>query len=104
MKIDTIIVEDEVNARKALENMLAFYCSDVHLVGHASSVDEGVKLLNKLSPDLLLLDIQLPDGTGFDLLKKVRQKNFKLVLTTAHDQYALKALKLSALDYLLKPV
>lgn len=104
MKINTVIIEDEVNARKALENMLSFYCPDVQLINTASSVAEGLELLNKTHPDLLILDIHLPDGSGFDLLDKLRRKNFKLVFTTAYDQYALKAIKLSALDYLLKPV
>jgi len=104
MKIKTIIIEDEINARKALENMLSFYCPEIEIVGHANSVKEGVALIENTIPDLLLLDVHLPDGTGFDLLKKIKKKDFKIVFVTAYDQYALKAIKLSALDYLLKPV
>ncbi|UBM62494.1 LytTR family DNA-binding domain-containing protein [Candidatus Sulfidibacterium hydrothermale] len=104
MKIKTLIIEDEQNARKAIENMLTFYCPEVELAGYASSVKEGLELIRKSSPDLLLLDVHLPDGTGFDLMKKISKKRFKIVFVTAHDQYALKAIKLSALDYLLKPV
>ncbi len=104
MKIKTLIIEDEQNARKALENMLTFYCPEVELTGHAATVADGLKLIRKTPPDLLLLDVHLPDGTGFDLVKKIRKKQFKIVFVTAYDQYALKAIKLSALDYLLKPV
>ncbi|MBN2638156.1 MAG: response regulator transcription factor [Bacteroidales bacterium] len=104
MKISTVIIEDEINARKALSNMLSFYCQEVEVKGMASSVTDGLKLLHDEQPDLLLLDIHLMDGTGFDLLKKLKKKDFKFVFTTAYDQYALKALKLSALDYLLKPI
>jgi two-component system LytT family response regulator len=104
MNIKTIIIEDEVNARKALINMLSFYCPEVEIAGHAASVKEGIALIEKTSPNLLLLDVHLPDGTGFDLVKKIKKKDFKIVFITAYDQYALKAIKLSALDYLLKPV
>ncbi len=104
MEIKTIIVEDEVNARKALENMLNFYSESVKVIGTAATVAEGVALIQKESPDLILLDVNLPDGTGFDLVKKLRNNTAKLVFITAYDEYALKAIKLSALDYLLKPV
>ncbi len=104
MKIQTVIIEDEVNARKALMNMLSFYCPTVEVTGQADTIERGTKLIQGLSPDLLLLDVQLPDGTGFDLIKKIKKRNFKLVFITAYDEYALKAIKLSALDYLLKPV
>lgn len=104
MLIRTVIVEDEVNARKALENMLEFYFNTIEVVGVTGTVEEGVALVNEQQPDLLFLDIHLKDGTGFDLLKKVKNQSFKLVFVTAHNEYALKAIKLSALDYLLKPV
>ncbi len=104
MKIRTIIVEDEVNARKAMENMLDFYFSSIEIVGTAGNVADGVKLIKKELPDLLFLDVHLPDGTGFDLIKKVADLDFNLVFVTAHNEYALKAIKLSALDYILKPV
>ena len=104
MKIKTVIIEDEINARKALENMLSFYCPEIVVSGHAASVEAGLNLISKSPPDLLLLDVHLPDGTGFDLMKRIKKKDFKIVFVTAHDQYALEAIKLSALDYLLKPV
>jgi len=104
MKIETIIIEDEVNARKALENMLSFYFPEIEIIGHAASVKDGVTLIKQSNPHLLLLDVHLEDGTGFDLVKKLPKKDFKIVFVTAYDMYALKAIKLSALDYLLKPV
>ena len=104
MEIKTIIIEDETNARKALENMLTFYAPDVTILGHSDSVAEGVPLIESHNPDLLLLDVHLSDGTGFDLLKKLKKKNLKIVFVTAFDKYALPAIKLSAIDYLLKPV
>jgi len=104
MEIKTIIIEDETNARKALENMLTFYAPDIKIVGHAESVADGLTLINEQNPDLLLLDVHLSDGTGFDLLKKIKNKSFKIVFVTAFDKYALPAIKLSAIDYLLKPV
>lgn len=102
--IRTVIVEDEVNSRKALENMLNFYFNFIDVVGMAGTVKEGVALIKEQKPELLLLDVHLPDGTGFDLIKKVKWHDFKLVFITAHNEYALKAIKLSALDYILKPV
>lgn len=104
MKIRTIIVDDERNARKALANMLEFYCSEVELVGEAGSIDDGINLIEGEKPDLVLLDILLGKNTGFDLLKKLRKINFKLIFVTAHDEYALRAIKMSALDYILKPI
>lgn len=104
MKIRTLIVEDEVNARKALTNMLSFYSNDIEIIGQAASVKEALNLMKETPPDLLFLDVHLPDGTGFDLLKKIKKRDFKLVFITAYNEYALKAIKLSTLDYLLKPV
>ncbi len=104
MKIKTIIVEDEINARKALVNMLNFYSKDMEIAGEARNVKEGIELIKNNNPDLVLLDVRLPDGTGFDVIEKLKKYNFKLVFITAYNEYALRAIKLSALDYLLKPV
>lgn len=104
MKTNAVIVDDELNARKALENMLALYCPEIQLLGLAADVASAHKLLKEKDPDLIFLDVRMPDGTGFDLLKKFRKINFKIIFVTAYDQYALHAIKLSAVDYLLKPV
>jgi len=103
MRIKTLIIEDEVNARKALKNMLEFYCPEIEVCGEASSVSEGKALLKKSEAQLVFMDIQLPDGTAFDILKKGVDNSLKIIFITAFDAYALQAIKLSALDYILKP-
>jgi two-component system LytT family response regulator len=100
----TIIIDDEQSVRKTLEKLLGLYCPQVRLVDEAEGVDSGVKAIKKHHPDLVLLDIKMDDGTGFDLLKQLEPVDFKVIFITAYDQYAVKAIKFSALDYLLKPV
>lgn len=102
--IRTILVEDEVKARETLANMLGLYCPSVEIIDQADCVERGVKSIQYNNPDLVILDIQMPDGTGFDLLKKLKTHNFKLVFVTAYEEHAIKAFKFSAIDYLLKPV
>jgi len=100
----TIIIDDEDNVRKTLEKLVARYCPNVRLVAEADGVNSGVKAIKKYHPDLVLLDIKMDDGTGFDLLKQLEPVDFKVIFITAYDQYAIKAFKFSALDYLLKPI
>jgi len=100
----TIIIDDEPQVRKTLARMLEEECSNVKLLKSADGVNSGLRAINKENPDLVLLDIQMDDGTGFDLLKKVEPINFKVIFITAFDQYAIQAFKFSAIDYLLKPV
>ena len=87
-----------------MRNFLARYCPEVTLVGEADGVAEGVKLLGQTKPDVMFLDIRMNDGNGFDLLEKIEQVSAAVVFTTAYDEYALKAFKYHALDYLLKPI
>jgi len=103
-KIKAVIIDDEKNSREVLHNMLNKYCTDVAVVGDASGCDEGVELIRQLKPDLVFLDIQMPDGSGFNLLEEIEKPDFDVIFVTAFDQYAIKAIKFSALDYLLKPV
>ncbi len=100
----TLIIDDEAKPRKALNNLIDYYCKDVLIVGEAFDVVSGREAIAKFEPDLVLLDVEMPDGTGFDLLKSLDDIDFKVIFITAHEQYALKAIKFSALDYLLKPV
>lgn len=100
----TIIIDDEENVRKTLEKLVIRYCPNVKLIAEADGVKSGVEAIKKYHPDLVLLDIKMDDGTGFDLLKQVEPVDFKVIFITAYDQYAIKAIKFSALDYLLKPV
>lgn len=90
--------------RVTLTRFLEKYCPQVQLIGEAGSVEEGVELIRKLNPDLVLLDIQMGDGTGFDLLRTIDNIDFKLIFVTAHEKYAVQAFKYGAVDYILKPV
>lgn len=105
MTIRTIIVDDEELARKNLAFMLNEYCPHVEVVGEASNVKAAKQLLDDEDVDLLLLDIEMPNGSGFDLLEQHQGDfHFKIIFITAYHEYALKAFKFSALDYLLKPI
>lgn len=99
-----IIIDDESKSRSALKNLLARYCVDVTVVSEAEGVKSGIEEIVKHQPDLIFLDIQLKDGTGFDLLKQAENGNFKIIFTTAYNEFAVKAFKFSAIDYLLKPI
>lgn len=102
--IDTVIIDDEQAAQITLMRFLQMHCPNVNIVGTADGVEDGLKLLESKKVDLVFLDIKMNDGTGFDLLKKLPELKFNLVFTTAYDEYALKAFKYSAIDYLLKPI
>lgn len=102
--IKTIVIEDEAKSRQMLAAMLERNCPQVSIVGLAQDVKEGVKLIKELKPELVFLDISMPDGSGFDLLEQVSGYNFELIFATASDQFAIKAIKYSACDYLLKPI
>ena len=99
-----LIIEDEPQAISALKQELRLNCPQLIVAGEAQTVEEGVSKIKKLKPDLIFLDIQLSDGLGFDILEKLDHINFKIIFTTAFSEYALRAIKFSALDYLLKPV
>ncbi len=99
-----LIVDDEADARSVLKSYLADYCPNHHLAGEAANVLEAFRKIRELKPDLLLLDIQMADGEGFDLLDMFSSHPFHVIFTTAHDEFALKAFKYSAVDYLLKPI
>ena len=102
--IKTIIIEDEQKSREMLAAMIQKNCPDLEIVGLASNVNEGVTLIQTLKPELVFLDISMPDGSGFDLLEKVSGHKFELIFATASDQHAIRAIKFSACDYLLKPI
>jgi len=102
--VRTIIIDDEAHVRESLADMLKLYCRNVKMVGQAEGVKSGLKAIQTSHPDLILLDIKMKDGTGFDLLDKIENIDFKIIFITAYDQYAIKAFKFSAIDYLLKPV
>jgi two-component system, LytTR family, response regulator len=99
-----IIVEDEFRSRQTLAGMLKLFCKNVEIVGEAENVKEGINLIQNEKPDVVFLDIQMPDGSGFKLLEEIGKINFDVIFTTAYDQFAIQAIKFSALDYLLKPI
>ncbi|GAA6766266.1 hypothetical protein AAFH68_22070 [Flavobacterium sp. CGRL1] len=101
----TIIIEDEHRLREALSIMLEMVSGDtIQIVGYAESVPEAVKMVDRLKPDLVFMDIMLKDGTGFDVLQQISFNSFHLIFTTAFEQHAINAFKYSAVDYLLKPI
>ncbi len=102
--IRALIIEDEDKSRKLLENLLRTYCHNVEVVGAADSVKSGKELINQEQPDLVFLDIILKNKSGFDLLEQIDPIHFEVIFTTAHQEYAIKAIRVSALDYLTKPL
>ena len=99
-----IIIDDERNIREALEIMLGQNCPDIDLVGTAASASEGRELLKFHAVDIIFLDISMPGEDGFTFLTTIPKENYSIIFVTAYQEYALKALKASAIDYLLKPV
>ena len=100
----TIIIEDESIAIENLKYLLSDLDPSFEIVGTAESVAEGLELIDQVKPEVVFLDIEMGDGSGFDLLNKLDRIDFKVVFVTAYDQYALQAFRVSAVDYLLKPV
>lgn len=102
--IRAIIVDDEARGRKTLEMLLNQHFPEIEVVGQGENVKRGLELIEKMEPQLVFLDIEMPDGSGFDLLRKVEDYNFEVIFTTAFDEYALEAFRFSAIGYLQKPV
>lgn len=102
--LNAIIVDDEEFARSSLYFLIQQNCQEIQVVGIAKSVNEARNLLTQHSVDLIFLDIAMPGENGFELIPQVQQSNANVIFTTAYDQYALRAIKANALDYLLKPI
>lgn len=99
-----VLVDDDDMVRDNLKTLLSMYVADVEVVGEAGGVCEGLSCLRHHQPDLLLLDVEMKDGTGFDLLAQYGELDFQVIFVTGHDEYAIKAFKFSAVDYVLKPI
>lgn len=99
-----VLIEDNPAARRSFSQLLEEYCPDVKLIGEAENVAKGLDLLTNCSPDLVFLDIEMPDGTSFDILRKLPEINFQIIFASSHEKYALRAIKFSAIDYILKPI
>ncbi|MEM7486559.1 MAG: LytTR family DNA-binding domain-containing protein [Bacteroidota bacterium] len=104
MILKVVIVEDEKRSRDTLKTLLEEFCKDVQVIATASSVSEAVKVLSVFSPDVVFLDIELQSGVGFDILEQIKDPDFEIIFTTAFEKYAIRAIKFSSLDYLLKPI
>jgi len=99
-----LIIDDEQRTRELIAKMIESFEMDIQAIPRGENVKSGLEAIAEVQPDLVFLDIQMPDGTGFDLLKAVPEKNFEVIFITAHEEFAIKAIKFSALDYILKPV
>lgn len=104
MTIQTIVIEDEAKSMHVICDLIEQFTTDLALIGTADSVEKSVRLIESRSPHLVVLDIQIADGTGFDVLRKLSYRNFELICITAYDNYAVEAFRFSAIDYLLKPI
>lgn len=103
-QIKAIIIDDEERARNTLSSLLLEYCKDVQVIDMSSNVPDGVISIQKHKPDVVFLDIEMPEYNGFELLDFFNEINFNIVFVTAYSQYAIRAFEVSATDYLLKPV
>jgi two-component system, LytTR family, response regulator len=103
-KLITIIIDDESDAVNFISSIIGEYCPGLEVAGKAYNVKEGVKLIKDIKPELVFLDVEMPNGTGFDLLTHFPEKDFDVVFITAFNHYAIKAIKFSAVDYILKPI
>src|SRR5436190_24273049 len=102
--IKALIIDDEMHCLKTLSILLKEYCPDVQVIKLCDNAEDGIEAIKKLKPDLVFLDIEMPHMNGFEMLEKFSEISFALIFTTGYDQYAIKAFRFSALDYLLKPI
>ena len=104
MNYNAVIIDDEKNIAFNLELMINEFCDDINIIGIANGFNEGIELINRTKPNIVFLDINMPYGSGFDVIEKTNFKNFHVIFITAHDDYAIKAFKTNAIAYLLKPI
>ncbi|WKK82209.2 LytR/AlgR family response regulator transcription factor [Marivirga arenosa] len=100
----TVIIDDNEPTRKKIKTLLSLYTPEIDIIGEADGVETGFKCINNTKPELVLLDIEMGDGTGFDLLNLYKNPEFVVVFITAHDGYAIRAFQSSAIGYILKPI
>jgi len=99
-----LIIDDENRTRELIAKMIDSFGYDVEAIPEGENVQSAIAAIEKHQPDIVFIDIQMPDGTGFDVIRSIEEKNFEVIFITAHEEFAIKAIKFSALDYLLKPV
>jgi len=103
-KLKTLIVDDEQDAVNFINSIIEEYCPSLEVVAKANNIVQGAAAINDKKPDLVFLDVEMPNGNGFDLLAQFPEKDFEVVFITAFNHYAIKAIKFSAVDYILKPI
>jgi two-component system LytT family response regulator len=103
-KLKTVIVDDEQDAVEFINSIIGEYCTSLEVVAKANNVVQGVAAITDKKPDLVFLDVEMPNGNGFDLLAQFPEKDFDVIFITAFNHYAIKAIKFSAVDYILKPI
>lgn len=99
-----VIIDDEKRTRELIAKLIDSFELNIETFPIGENVASGLKAIEDIQPDIVFLDIQMPDGTGFDLLKMIPEKHFEVIFITAHEEFAIKAIKFSALDYILKPI
>ncbi len=104
MKKKVLIIDDENRTRDFVKKMIDSFQLDLEVFTDGENVETGIEAINRIQPDIVFLDIQMPDGTGFDVLNSLDTKKFEVIFITAYQEYAIKAIKFSALDYILKPI
>lgn len=103
-EMTAVLIDDEATSREVLTSFISKYCPDVDLLGEAENIDKGEQLIRKKNPDIVFLDIEMPFGTGFDLLERFDDAEFDTVFITAYSEYAVQAFDTAASHYLLKPL
>ncbi|MBI2280021.1 MAG: response regulator [Bacteroidetes bacterium] len=104
MRLKAILIDDEESARNVLSNLMARFCPEVNILQTCANVTEAISAINTHQPDVVFLDIEMPNYSGFELVNFFEKVNFEIVFVTAYDKYAIKAFEVSAVDYLLKPI
>ena len=104
MKIKTILIDDERKAIAILKNKIERFCPNIEIIAETQDPEQGIALINKLKPQLVFIDIAMPELNGFELLKQIEQPNFEIIFATAFDDYAIEAIKHCAIGYLVKPI
>ena len=102
--IKAVIIDDEMHCRKTLSILLKEYCPEVQVLDQCSDAENGIESIKKFKPDVVFLDIEMPGMNGFDMLEQFSEIPFAVIFTTGYDQYAIKAFRYYAIDYLLKPI
>ena len=104
MKMNAIIVDDEEKSRVTLQKIISDFCKEMEIIAVASNIEEALQQINQYKPDVVFLDIEMPGGSGFELLNKLTDIDFEIIFITAYNQYAIRAFEYTSIDYLLKPI